>query len=237
VSAPLSQWLCGVATTLVAALAIPGSAANPPDPLGHRLKLSFFQYAGTQQGESRISFGRFKGILRDKMTVLVEELPPLQQRYGYLNNLSLEPPGDEGLEDRLTTENAAYNYWYQSRSLMLFRGTIFSDSNGGYSAQSRLYLGDLRGDVPHPSIAVRLPIKSEDIPTTNDAHSLMVYYALAQDAMRMADDRSQVIALLSSAESKIRDLKAQQAFTPEFAAVEAAIERNLSDLQAVKAHH
>ena len=63
---------------------------------------------------------------------------------------------------------------------------------------------------------MRLPIHCDEFPTTSDAHSLVVYYALAQDAMRMNDDRSRVIELLSNAQDKVRDLKAHGALAPSW---------------------
>lgn len=206
------------------------------DPLGHRLKLSFFDYAGSQQGEPKIYFGRFKGILRDKLTVLVEELPDARDHFDYLQRLSLEPPGEGGLEDRLTTEESLQNYWDQSRSLLLFRGTLFSDANGPYFAQSRVYLGDLHGRLPHASITLRLPVRADDFPTTSDTHSLIVYYALAQDAIRMGDDRSRVIELLSRAQDRIRDLKSQSAPFPQLGDLEKAIELTLLTQKATPSH-
>jgi len=203
------------------------SVQSQNDPLGHRLKLSLFRYAGTEEGEPKIHFSRFKGILRDKLTVLVEELSGPGENFEYLRRLSLDPDGEGGLEDRLTTEDAVQNYWAQSRSLILFRGSLFSEDSKSYFAQSRLYLGDLSGDLPHASIAVRLPIQSDEFATTNDTHSLAVYYVLAQDAMRMHDYPSRVIELLSHAQDKVRDLKVHGALPPALVELEDAIERAL----------
>ena len=203
-------------------------SAGQTDPLGHRLKLAFFQHAGAEQGESQNQIGRFKGVLRDKLTVLVEELPARDAQFAYLQQLSLDPPGAGGYEDLLSTEEKLQTYWNQSRSLVLIRGTLFTEPNGSYVAQSRLYLGGLRGPLAQPSVAVKMPIRCDEVPTTSDAHSLIVYYALARDATRMNDEPARIIELLNHARDKARDLKARNALTPALAEVAAAIDSSLS---------
>ena len=201
-------------------------AGTVKDPHGYRLKLSFFEYEGAAGEEPRIQLGRFKGILRDKVTVLVQELQSTPNRYLYLRALALIPiPASE---DKLTSENDVQQYWEVSRSLLLFRGTLFSDA-AGYFAQSRLYWGDLRGGMSQPSISARLPIKSEEFLNTNDTHSLIVYFALAQDAIRMGDDPAAVIELLNRAQDKIRDLKSAGPLSPPLAELDRAVQKALKE--------
>lgn len=217
-------------TTFIASyLAISPSAViaqQIADPLGHRLKLSFFQYLGSKQGsESNVYFLQFKGILRDKLTILVEDLADGSDRFEYLKHLSLDPSGEGGLEDRLTTEAAQRNYWDQSHSLLLFRGTLSSQHGGQYFAQSQIYLGSLHGRFPHPSISLRLPIQVQELPDTNDTHSLIVYFALAEDAIRMHDEPSVIIELLSRAQDKVNDLRKAHALSPSILDLSRVIEQ------------
>jgi hypothetical protein len=229
--APRSPWIVTIMMLLPASLLV-GSmwgtngkvgASVPADPLGNRLTVSVFRFAGSEEGEARTHFSRFKGMVRDKMTVLVEELP----EFGYLRGLKLEPPGNDGFEDTLTDEIAAQQYWRLSRSLILLRGSIVPETGNGYYAQSRLFLGDLRGSLPHPSVSVRLPISSEQFGNTNDAYSLAVYYALAMDAVRTGERPARVVMLLSRAEDKIRDLR-RGSVPGDVDAIQGAVERAIS---------
>ena len=191
--------------SLLAVVSTGSGQTTVADPLGHRLKLSFFEYAGSGDGARKIYFSRYKGILRDKLAVLVEELPDSKGGFSYLQRLSLEPAGEGGLADNLTSAQAAQDYWDQSSSLLLFRGILSSDTSQNYFAESRIYLGNLPRDHSRVSVRVRLPIRSEEYPTTSDTHSLIVYYALAKDAKRMGDDRSRV-SNCERRQDKVREL-------------------------------
>ena len=136
----------------------------------------------------------------------------------------------------LSSEAAVQQYWDQSRSLLLFRGVLSSDAHDNFFAQSRIYLGSLRGDPLHPSVAVRLPIHSDDFPTTSDTHSLIVYYALAKDAQRIGDDRAHIIELLSRAQDKISDLKKQSPLAPNLVGIEKDIKHCLLVARGVAAN-
>jgi hypothetical protein len=216
---------------LVVAAPQTGSGDGPSgeiDPLGRRLKVSLFRYAGSEEGEPRLHFSRFRGILRDKITVLVEELTGASSKFGYLKDLTLEPPGNDGLPDKLGSEAAVQKYWAGSRSLILLRGSIVPEKDKSYSAQTRIFLGDLRGSMPHPSLAVRLPINEEQFANTSDSHSLTIYYALAMDAARLGNEPAHVMTLLSRAQDKIRDLSRRGSLPPAVIEVQRAVERAIA---------
>src|SRR5277367_644352 len=88
--------------TSVLLMSVSDTLAGGTDPLGHRLTLTLFEYSGSQ-GESKVYFSRFKGILKDKLETLVEELPSSGKRFDYMRALALEPQGEGGLPDGLTT--------------------------------------------------------------------------------------------------------------------------------------
>ena len=119
----------------------------------------------------------------------------------------MEPNDKDAFDDTLNSEELVHSYWKKSHSLLLFRGTIFSNDGTNFFAKSRPYFGDLRGEYPHPSAVVQLPIEAEQIGMTNDTHSLIVLYVLAMDAIRTHDKPDQIIALLTKARDKINDLK------------------------------
>jgi len=205
-------------------LILPLSRAGANDPLGPRLKISLFRYAGSEGSEPKAHFSRFKGILRDKITVLVEELTGVWPGFNYLGNLALEPGGNDGFEDNLNTAIAVKNYWAASRSLILLRGSIITDADNSYSAQTRLFFGDLQGALPHPSLSVKLPINEEQFANTSDSHSLAIFYALAMDAARRGEKPAHVITLLSRAQDKIRDLSKRQSSSQSLIDIEKAVE-------------
>ena len=209
----------------------PGAAQGPgaADPLGPRLKISVFHYAGSDSGDAKTHFSRFKGILRDKVTVLVEEMAGDGHEFDYLSRLALEPSGDDGFEDRLSSDSAVRNYWDRSQSLILLRGIIMPETGKGYFAQSRMFMGTLQGKLAHPSLSVRLPIADSQFGNTNDAHSLAIYYALATDALRVKAQPAVVVALLSHAQDKIRDLKRRGPLSPETAELEKAVEQTIAE--------
>jgi hypothetical protein len=195
------------------------------DPLGRRLQVSLFRYAGSEEGEPKTYFSRFKGILRDKLTVLVEELTNSSPGFAYLKSLTLEPGGNEGFGDNLNSEAAVQRYWLGSRSLILLRGSIVPERDSSYSAQTRIFFGELRGALPNASLPVKLPIDGEQFANTNDSHSLAIYYALAMDAARLGDDPAHVITLLSRAQDKIRDLSRRQDLSPAVMEIQKAVEK------------
>jgi hypothetical protein len=221
-------------SVLLVCVPLVSGQTTPPDPLGHRLRLSFFEYSGSTDGGPKVYFSRFKGILRDKLSVLVEELPKTGADFAYLRRLSLEPAGEGGFADRLSSERAVEEYWENSRSLLLFRGVLSSNKDQDFFAQSRIYLGELRGGLASSSVSVRLPIRSDEYPTTSDTHSLIVYYALARDAIRMGDESSHVIELLSRCQDKISDLKRQAKLPQNLVEIEAEIKRALTEARSPK---
>jgi hypothetical protein len=212
---------------------VPGAAQGPGTAglLGPRLKISVFHYAGSDSGDAKTHFSRFKGILRDKVTVLVEEMAGGGPEFGYLGRLALEPSGDDGFPDNLSSDSAVRNYWDRSQSLILLRGIIMPENGKGYFAQSRMFLGDLQGRLARPSLSVKLPIADSQFGNTNDAHSLAIYYALATDAQREGARPAVVIALLSHAQDKIRDLRRRGPLSPETAELEKAVEQTIADLK------
>lgn len=216
---------------LLLAMAEPrGLNGQPPggaDPLGRRLKVSLFRYAGAEDDQSRTHFSRFKAILRDKITVLVEELEGSSPGFSYLENLSLQPGGNDGIPDTLSSEAAVQTYWAGSRSLLLLRGSMVPETKG-YSAQTRLFFGDLQGALPHPSLSLNLPLDQEQFANTTDSHSLAIYYALAMDAARLGDQPAHVITLLSRAQDKLRDLAKRGPLSPAALEIQQAVTKAIA---------
>ena len=65
------------------------------DPFGYRLTISLFRYYGANDGEPKIYFSRFKGILQDKLIVLAEEIDARQPDFDYIRGLRLVPDTEE----------------------------------------------------------------------------------------------------------------------------------------------
>jgi hypothetical protein len=201
-----------------------GVATSQTDPLGSRLKVSLFHYAGAEEGAAKNDFSCFKGILKDKLVTMAGEVESGDR--SDLARLSIEPDGTDGLPDSLSDEAAAARYWDQSRSLILLRGTLFPQGSG-HIASSRIYFGNL-GPIKRP-LALRLPISDDQFANTFDSHSAAIYYALAADAERLGKSSATVTDLLELAKSKIVNLQQRGPLSPDLEQLRSVIASSLAD--------
>jgi hypothetical protein len=76
---------------------------------------------------------------------------------------------------------------------------------------------------------MRFTIEPENVPSTNDTHSLVTYYVLAMDARRLKCKPVVVRDFLSNAYSILQDLKKRPGgIDGDLAAMEAIIKDELS---------
>lgn len=188
-----------------------------------RLIIPLFKYAGTEVGEAQNQFSQFKGIIVRKLTTLIDEL----QDYAYLSKLDIHLPGGSPISDTLTNPEKRHVYWRDTNALELLRGTLWQGNP--YFVDSEIYIGDLRGNFPRREVHTRLLIAPENVPSTNDTHSLVTYYALAMDARRLQCEPALVRHFLSRAYSILQDLKGRPGgLVGDLVAIEAIIEAELS---------
>jgi len=121
-------------------------------------------------------------------------------------------------------------------ALQLLRGRVWAGEKPGqpYRVESLIYIGSLRGSFPHAEVVVKLPIKPEQVPTTNDSHSAVTYFALAMEARRLKCDPAVSIGLLGKARSAIKDIRRRdKKKEPEghLSELEAAVVNELNELK------
>jgi hypothetical protein len=199
---------------------------NEIDPLGARLEISVFRFAGSLDGDGRNQFSRFKRLISDIVRQIPERIALnnllIQREIIYMHDLKIMPPGEKSYEDKLSTEDDAMSFWNASHSLMLMRGEIERTDNV-YFANSRLFIGENRGLYPEKYINFRSPLDIESVPLATIWHSLVTYYALAMDAQRLGCQPQLVNAILSRALDRLNDLKVKIGDTPNLSTLELAI--------------
>lgn len=218
-------WLLAGALGLLlpAALACDLQAAGG----GPRRTIVLFDYSGAEQGEAKNQYSLFKGALRDKMTVWLEELADLRSGAPFLDDIRLHPQGSASLPDTLAGPRDVEEYWRRNRALELLRGGVLP-GDGSFSVQSRIYLGDLRGGLGSPSVAVSLPIAGSEFANASDSHSLVTYYALAMEAKRLGCPSGVVVGLLGRAREKAADLVRRNMGGPEIERIGRVIDAELT---------
>ena len=202
---------------------LPASACDPQAAASARQTIVLFDYSGAEQGEAQNQYSSFKGALRDKATVWVDELADLSEVAPFLGDLGLGGP----FPDTLTRTSDVKEYWRRNQALELLRGSIFP-VDGSFSVMSRIYLGELSGGLGSTSVLVSLPISPNEFGNANDSHSLVTYYALAMEAKRLQCSPGVVVGLLSRAREKAADLDRRDIGDPEIERVRQAIEAELA---------
>jgi hypothetical protein len=205
-----------------------------------RLTIPVFRYAGSEDDEARSHFSRFQAVLGVKLETLIGEVQqadsgesgvdpgvgPSPQRLDYLRDLGLYVPQDGPITDTLNTLAKRETYWRKQNALQLLRGEMWPGQP--YFVDSRIFIGDLRGSFPSPEVHVRMPVRPELVPSTNDSHSLVTYYALAMDARRLRCDPAIIRSFLSRAWSVLQDLKRRpDGLLGDVAKLEPLIKREL----------
>jgi hypothetical protein len=220
----------------VSAIECPGISANERP----RVQIPIFQYSGAEQGDAKNQFSLYQGIIRVKLSTLIGEIqPPIGKRdqatgqldvpvqaLEYLENVGVHMPSGSPIKDTLTTVQLKKIYWDQTNALELLRGTLWPGNP--YFVDSEIYIGDLRGEYPRGEIRARLLLEPERVPSTNDTHSLVTYYALAMDARRLECDPAIVRDLLSRAMSILQDLRGREdQVVGDLAELEVALKQEL----------
>jgi hypothetical protein len=175
--------------------------------LNARIKILLLRYGGTEHGEALNQYTEFISLITRRITNLG---PQIQERdrtehtenaFTYLNDLEVEPQDTDPTKSR----SGRHNYWENTESLELLRGTL-RRRNSDYYTESDIYIGDLRGVYPRDEVTVTLPILDSEGPRILDFHSVVTLYALAMDASQLGC-KYQAWIILESAFSILQDLK------------------------------
>jgi len=222
----LSLELAGLAALALAACLGAGAAraeqcAGIGGQVQPRSHIPMFIYAGTADNDAKSHFERFRSLIGGKLSMLAEET-----RLDFLPDFGLYLPGGQPLPDTVQRQADRDRYWDKTNALQLLRGTVWPGQP--YSVESAIYIGGLRGSLPHTEVRVRLPIQPEEVPTTNDSHSAVTFFALAMEARRLKCDPAVSIHLLGKARSVIKDIRRRSgSLVGHLAELEAAVEAEL----------
>jgi hypothetical protein len=215
----LAGWTMAIGATALTASPAADQCSGISASVQPRLTIPVFRYAGSEDGEARNHFSRFQAVLSVKLATLIGEVQQADSgksevdpaagrsalRLDYLRDLGLYVPKDGPITDTLNTLAKRETYWRVQNALQLLRGELWPGQP--YFVDSSIFIGDLRGSFPSPEVHIRMPVQPELVPSTNDSHSLVTYYALAMDARRLRCDPAIVRSLLSRAWSVLQDLK------------------------------
>jgi hypothetical protein len=209
-----------------------GSACQSgPNEVGPRVKIMIFQYYGIANANTeRIKwFSEFRGFLAQAIEDLSELLSNEDNnKLSYLRSLSLQPPENEIQPEPNSLENT-FKVWCDSESLQLLRGNLIEGSSG-YQVNSRVFIGDLKGNLPKSNIVVEFSRDKENLRDALESHSLLFLYSLAMDAVENKKDRGAVLKLLARAHDKAAGLQIRNALKPDLRPVAEAVDKAASDI-------
>jgi hypothetical protein len=163
-------------------------------------------YGGAIAGDAQNQLSRFLEILRDKARLWKADVAALASEAPFLTKFTLSLDQTEVMKGQPITADQAYNFWRDvPNTLQVLYGAIF-DSQGQYTVQSSMHLGDVEQKNTQTVVQVTLLLQGSESGTVNDSHSLIIYYALGLQALQLQCPSSVISTLLSRANEKASDL-------------------------------
>jgi hypothetical protein len=196
------------------------------DPLGPRFRIHLFDYGGASTGEAQNQHTAFQAVMKNKVIVWGEELAGIPSSDNSLPDVSLVLGGT----DTLASASALKAFWRSTHALEVVRGILQPKPPNGYAAYSRVYLGDLQGQLKSDSVTVTMRIAPEEMANAVDAHSVITYFSLAMDLERRKCSPAQVTALLTLVQEKLHDLRRRGALDPALQDVAKVTDKALASL-------
>lgn len=188
-------------------------------PAGERLDIAVAKYSGRDE-----HFQLFRASLKDWMIAQADELSSAYPDVKYLARLRLIDKNQNAFPSAADLER----YWKESDVLQIFEGRISAEASNQYFVQSRIYLGELRGELPQRSILIEAPFAIREYADTRDSHVAVLFYALAMDAERVDPRRRVLIAsLLKVSKDKLRDVSGRNngRLTQELLRLQGAVDK------------
>lgn len=152
-----------------------------------RVTISMFKYIEIS-GCSDLTrqYTQFKALLMRKRDRLISLYSG--DRYEYLNRIQLEETGVDysifqQFEDQMKRADV----------LQVLYGLCYGNEKGAYM-QSQVYLGELAGPLPQKMITIDIANTLKEFSNNRDMHSLLILYALGQDAKKDAKDKEMAYA-------------------------------------------
>ncbi|MGF1610819.1 MAG: hypothetical protein ACFCUQ_15565 [Kiloniellales bacterium] len=198
----LTPFLLGVAGAL--------ALASAPAAHADRAEMYLFKYNGVRSEADQQAFDEFTEIVTTKLSRLADEVTQPDQDESPASHLSvilvIDPQTREHLPFRQSNSDL-HLYWQRQAALAVLSGRVRKDQ-GIYSVLSRVYVGDLRGELESSFIEIALPIASEQYDTTRDSHSIVTLYALAMDIVERCGPLHEAIHLFGEAKLRLQDVVA-----------------------------
>jgi hypothetical protein len=187
-SSRLTRTLC-FCSLFVSALPAPAVAQPSTVP---RRSVVFFRYAGAEGGGEKRALDTFRAFTRRQLQSVAA---PLEIQI-------LDKEGPEGL--------ARDDYQNKAAALELVRGSVFG-IGPTYTIANEIYLGDLRGPLPQPQIAIDVPFSIVTVPAAKDTFFAATLFALAMDEQRRKVATAQIINHLAEALNAITNAERRSA--------------------------
>lgn len=185
-----------------------------------------------KDGGNADPYQQFRSRLGDWIKNITDEFPSPMKETEYLQRLRVFEQAD------FPTRADLAKFWKKGDALEIFSPVVVQESPGHYYVESRVYLGELQGNLASSSLVIKEPYTVRDYADTKDSHLAVLFYGLAMDAKRVDPSRRALIAqFLGVAKGKLRDIrKRKQAgkLAPDLAALEEAIASSEKNLVARK---
>ncbi|MGA1840953.1 MAG: hypothetical protein ACMUIU_10035 [bacterium] len=195
-----------------------------------RLTVSIFKYSGIRDENHEINFNAFKEIITAKMLRLAQEFETKDNNFNYISNLRPDFVTDLTSNKHLPfsgSQKDLFDHWDTSGALEVLLGRIRLNGSD-FSVRSKIFLGNLKGNLKHPSIQLDLPIVDEQFDTTKDSHTVITLYALAMDAQQRGLPNDIILTFLSEAYVRLPDLPEDM---PEINDLKEAIKKAIEQIQ------
>ena len=157
-----------------------------------------YKYFGTNKNGSTETYDQLKGILFDKVSVLIEKYSNINEEFKDIETLFICMPETQ-LKSR---EQAKKILEADSQSIEIASGTLFFH-NPIPIAKSRIYIYD---SIKIRSFDITNTISAEEFSSIRDEFSIITLFALAQDAKRNYSPINVIIRYLSDAYMISKDL-------------------------------
>ena len=196
----------GAALAITGLLICASTAAAACKSQSGRAVVKVAPYGGAVAGDAQNHLSRFIVVLGDKAKIWKEDFAELVPQAPFLAKFKLALDAAEVMKGQPITAEQAYRFWLQvPETLQVFTGAVF-ESEGRYSVQSSMHLGELVKKSTPTVLQFTLLVKNDETSTANDSHSLIIYYALGLEARELECPSSVIAALLSRANGKATDL-------------------------------
>jgi hypothetical protein len=175
--------------------------------LGPRDIVKVAHYSGAEGDRGGAALSQFMALLKDKYDQWKEDVNKIVPADKFLS-LHLDLDETEVKSGKTIDADDASNILMKvPKTLEVLWGLIFIEANGQPTVpevRSSIYFGELGGK--RTKVTVPLQISPNELGLASDSHSLVTYYALALEALRLGCPVHVAAGLLSQAKEKAADL-------------------------------